>query len=416
MFEFSRLARKSLKMMVGALAAQTIAIAVLPIFSRYLAAEDFGRFGVWYGVFAICLMLAGSKLQISIVNERAPEAMIAVVAIALLLSFCVSSLIVASGWAFAPGISHLMASWTFAYTGALALGVWLTVAIQCSNAVAIAQGNFRELVRQRVVVASSVAVCQLVAITIMPTGLSLIVGFVAGSAVGAAYGFAVSLLPLMKEAVSLVTAGRWLKGHWVPLMYMTLAELISTAIQYLPVMILGARFGTEAAGLMTMTIRVLAAPATLICGSLLDVYKHASASEYETNGQCISAYRSTLRLALPLAVAIGLPVFLFAPTLFALALGEQWRVSGEFARLMSVLIFLRVLSNPVSHTLYLAGKAHLELGWQIVLLSLVLLALYLGQSEHMAVLLYAAAYSGMYMLHLMVSHRAAKGSALVPTV
>ncbi len=181
-------------------------------------------------------------------------------------------------------------------------------------------------------------------------------------------------------------------------------------------MVLGARFGAEAAGLAAMTIKVLAAPATLICGSLLDVFRHAASAEYSSSRQCLSTYRSTLKLALPLAVAIALPVLAFGPWLFATVLGAQWRVSGEFGQIMSALLFLRVLSNPVSHAIYLAGKAHQELWWQLMLFALVATSLAIGASAIDAIILYTASYCMMYLLYLALSYRAAKGGPDVALV
>ncbi len=106
------LARRSLGVVMGTIMAQGIAILVLPIFSRLVDAEDFGRFGIWLAATAICAVLSGSKIQIPIVNDQRVENIVQGAATAMIVATLVAALLVGLGLLLDHSINHLMASWT----------------------------------------------------------------------------------------------------------------------------------------------------------------------------------------------------------------------------------------------------------------------------------------------------------------
>ena len=52
---------------------------------------------------------------------------------------------------------------------------------------------------------------------------------------------------------------------------------------------------------------------------------------------------------------------IFAPEIFAFVFGENWKVAGEFAQIMTPMFFLNFIVNPLSYTFFIAQKQKLNL-------------------------------------------------------
>ncbi len=59
---------------------------------------------------------------------------------------------------------------------------------------------------------------------------------------------------------------------------------------------------------------------------------------------------------LPAGLAYFLPILLLGPFLFSLVFGEAWAISGDMARILAVLAFVRFLNSPTSMGFFVVGK------------------------------------------------------------
>ncbi len=115
------------------------------------------------------------------------------------------------------------------------------------------------------------------------------------------------------------------------------------------VLFAGAWFGTEVAGYVGMTQRVLALPIALVGASLGQVLlaEISHAARRGVGGEQRLLRRSVLLLVAVAVVAAG-TILVLGPWIFSTILGEQWYEAGVLARIMAVPLAVGIVWNPMS--------------------------------------------------------------------
>lgn len=109
-------------------------------------------------------------------------------------------------------------------------------------------------------------------------------------------------------------------------------------------------FGMLALGLFSIMNRYLRAPIQLVSGAVSQIFYREASDNYNHNISATAVLRKTFRITLFFALPSMAIVAIFGPTLFAWYLGEQWRVAGEYAQIMTPALFVNFLSSPLSTT------------------------------------------------------------------
>lgn len=123
-------------------------------------------------------------------------------------------------------------------------------------------------------------------------------------------------------------------------------NLINAVSQSLPVLLLAAAFGSGAAGQYALAAAVLAAPASLIGGSVMSVFT-PRINEAIQRGE--DARSLIVRATRAMALAGALPfaaLALLAPPLFAFVFGAQWHTAGVYAQWLAPWMFLQYVNTP----------------------------------------------------------------------
>lgn len=188
-------------------------------------------------------------------------------------------------------------------------------------------------------------------------------------------------------------------------------DLINVYTTQNSTILLASFFSDAIVGLYSITQRVLGIPIKLISGSTLEVYKQKAAEEYAKNKDCSSLFISTLKTLVLMSLLPTIILMAFSPFIFSLVFGEEWIKAGYYARYLSIMFFFQFTCSPLGFTLLIANKQKTNLFWQIGLLILSTIAIYLGyilKSPDMSILLYSIAYSIMYIIYLYLSYKASK--------
>ena len=95
---------------------------------------------------------------------------------------------------------------------------------------------------------------------------------------------------------------------------------------------------------------------------------------------------------------------------FALAFGAPWRTAGAIAIWLMPMFALRFVASPLSYLFYVAAKQHVELAWQLSLLTMTVATLLVPEDYRTALQAYALGYSALYVIYLFLSYRFSLGS------
>lgn len=398
-----------LTVLAGALGAQLLPILAAPLLTRLCTPAEIGAFSAWLGVAATASVAATLRMETPMLLEpdaagqgaclRVVAYCAALVAVTLVLAACAARL---SGLPLAR-----MQTWPALVM--LGGAVWLMAYHSMVNAYAVAHQRFGAAARTKVWTVAAVTSGQLGLLWLGTGSAALPLGLLAGLLMGV---FAARRY-VRPPAVA------W---HWRPrpadwavvhrhvrfVKFSLPSDLLNTLVGQLPLLLIGSAYGAAAAGMFALTHRVLAAPASVLSSSILEVFKPQAAQEWRRHGHCAQSYRRTFKLLLGIGLVPSLLLWWLAPPLFALVFGTNWRAAGDMASLLAPLYLVGFIASPLGYVLYVTGRQHVELAWQGGLLVVTLAAFMLPTSLEQCLLAYTWGRIALYLLYMGLSYRAAR--------
>jgi O-antigen/teichoic acid export membrane protein len=409
-----------LTVLSGSLAAQALPILAAPLITRWCRPQDWGAFSVWYGVVAIAAVAATLRMENAmIIDHRRPRQRICFGVVVWSAGWLAVLLTLGAGTARLAGWTGM--SWPCVLT--LGAGAWLTAIMQTMLAYAASHNAFGAAAKAKVWAAGGIAAAQLGLLLAGAGATALLAGHLFGLAVGLLAARRLLAPPSPWAAPPGPPSPHARRRHWAagwrptPLQRRYLikhrafwhfslpANLLNAAVGQLPLLIIGARHGALAAGLYALTLRVLAAPISLLAASVLEVFKRESVRQFQNDGNCRPAYLHALRVLLLLGCLPSLVLLLASPALFSFAFGPAWRGAGELAQILAPLYFLNFIASPLSYVFFVAGRQKIELVWQVALFAMTIAAFAAPLTLKQSVLAYTVGYSLLYLLYLQMSYR-----------
>ncbi|AWB46410.1 hypothetical protein DCC85_21065 [Paenibacillus sp. CAA11] len=395
----------------GTLASQLIILVTLPVITRLYSPTEYGTYSMYLSIIGILLMLVSFSYENAITLPEDDKTAFSV--IRLSLSICV-------GVSLASGIgiyilreplgSWLHESYLPHYYFFFIISLFGAGFYQILNYWSIRKKYFKQLSRTKYTQSLSQVSAQM-GLSLMHWGpLGLILGDIAGR-----FGGLIPQWRLWRRdarrheekpgwADLKETAYRYRR---FPLLS-TASNMLNGLGLYLPTVLFASFYGPQVAGWFALGQRILGSPMTLIMSSVKSVYL-ADSSEYMVKdpGKLYPLFRKTVLHMFIMGLAMVLLFVFVAPYAFSYLFGNEWRESGEFIRILSLMYLSQFVANSVGTTIDVMERQDLHLYREIVRTILVLGALlaacYTHQSAETALWLYSAASTLGYVLHLGLS-------------
>lgn len=376
----------------GTAGAQLLTLLSAPFLTRLYTPKDFGLLAVYGSLLALIGVISSLRYELAIPlpEDDAEAANVAALSLVLvgLSTLLTGGMVLMIG----PAIADALGVPALAgYLWLLPVGVLLGGAYTVFNYWSVRTKRFTIIAGTRVRQALATIAIQLTAFNL--GGIALLFAQVAGQSIGttvlgrpalASAGFRQVTWRGIAKA-----AGRYRRFP----IFSTWEGFANTAGLQLPPMLFAALFSPAAAGLYTLTLRVLTQPMSLI-GSAIGQVFFANAAEAHRAGQ-LGPLVAQLHAKL---AHIGLPpaliLILLGPDLFGFVFGEQWRQSGEFARWMAPWLYLVFVSSPLGTLFAVTENQKQGLAFQVILLVSRVVAISIGAwygDLTVAILLFAGA-------------------------
>ncbi|MDP2747779.1 lipopolysaccharide biosynthesis protein [Pseudomonas sp.] len=413
----SSYARNVLTLMTGTSLAQAIPIAISPILTRLYSPEEFGRFALYMAVAMIAGVLVSGRYELAILLPRHDRDALHIAALAVALSIVISTMLLGFVIFYADSIASLLGDATLAPwlywvpASTLLLGVY-----QSLNYWSNRKAQYKRLAISRTVQSGSAALGQL-GCGYAGTGA---VGLVAGQVSGQVLATGVLARLIWHEDRALIRALRPLRSFALAKKYINFPKYLivahgfNTASGQMPVLLLSALFATSAAGFFTLTQRVMAAPMSLVANALGDVFRQEASQAYICKGNCKEIYKNTFKRLLYISILPFAIFFIVAPDLFAWVFGEQWRVAGEYAQILTPMAFFQFITSPLSAMFMIAEKQSFDLYWQVFLFVSVVVSFLIGKAagdSTCALMFFSLAYCVAYIINGCMTYHFAKNPA-----
>lgn len=400
--------------LTGTAVAQMIPVLGSLVIARQYLPSEFGTFAGWLGVvLVLAVMLTGRfETSLAVVEDGEPRrfAVISTLYTVILATLAVSLLLVLWLVMGAPALF----SWGMEVQLNLVLSlipVALLVAFsETWQSWAAAEGKFRYLSVIRITQAFSIVVLQIGFGELNPTAAFLAIAHGMGVLVSLIVAWRIMPLGHFPDKLFPVVLKFWRAKHRFPKLSLP-ADVINTVAGQLPILIIATRFGADVAGLLAMTVKVLGAPIGLLGRAVLDVFKRHASTAFRARGECRAEYLRTFKVLGLASIAFSCIMFFISESLFAFVFGENWRVSGTIAVWMLPLFAMRFMASPLSYMVYIVGKQHVDLIWQVILLMLTVFSLSLLHPYSLSLQIYSIGYGLLYVIYLFMSYHFSLGES-----
>jgi O-antigen/teichoic acid export membrane protein len=146
----------------------------------------------------------------------------------------------------------------------------------------------------------------------------------------------------------------------------------------LDILIVGKFLGADTLGGYSLAKQLVLRPSQVINPILTRVASPLLA-KYQLN---ISELKNNYLKLVKIVSTINLPIYLglilFAPVVVQVLYGDGYEEINSIVRILCIYMFLRAISNPVGSLIVATGKTHIEFAWNMFLLIIFPLAIYLG--------------------------------------
>lgn len=405
--------------MAGTTIAQLIPIAISPILTRIYAPEDFGIFALYSAMVLMIGGISSANYELAINLPRLDVDARHLVGLSIFISFFVSVVILILVILFNGQITMVLNNpdigfWLYLVPlGVFLSGIYMSLTYWLNRC-----KQFRTQASARVLQASMAIITQ--------TGVGIAspgpVGLVTGSLFGQLSAIFVFVITARKDFLKLKN-GSFRKIKSLAIRYKKFpivqapSSLAGSSSSELPVLLLGSLFNPAIVGFFALSQRVVRIPVVFIGTSIGEVFRQKASEDYSNRGDSSEIFLSTFKKLALISTPFGLIFALFAPVLFGFVFGDDWRVAGEFAQILTPFFWLSFIVNPLSVMIIIAERQEISLMIQLTQIVATMAALaagyYVFDSAKYAIGGYTLVYCLKYLVELYFAFRFCKNPNFV---
>ncbi len=413
---FNRLnaTRRGFISIVGATAAgQVVALVAAPALTRLFTPTDFGLYAVLAALVTVAGTVFAFRLEAAIALPEKESAAYGLVAGGFLA--CVAGALVGTAGVAVAGdrlASMLGQADLMPWLWLVPLASALMSSYLILNQLAIRQRRYQAVARRNVVHATTMVVTQVAAGVLGIKSAGLFLGLLLAHGVGAASLTRGSGLTTVaaREGIRPSQVRRVLRRYRRHVILLTPSGLLNVMGLQAPVILFAYHYGSQVAGWLGLTQRVLALPVALIGTAVAQVFLAEFAAVAKTDLHRALRLFTRASRALVLASSVLLVLVLFAaPAAFSLIFGEAWAPSGQYARALAVGLAAQMIGSPLSQTLIVLERPGMQLACDALRLAAVSAAVYGAAwseaSAASAVWILGGASAAVYALSWWLSYR-----------
>lgn len=377
-------------LVAGTSIAQLIPILISPILTRIYSPEDFGLYAILIAISSICAIGSCLRYEYSIVQEK--DDMSAIVLLRLSIYVClISSLIILLLCIFFKsyisnffGIDRLEDIILLAPLIVLLLGLFKAL-----NLYAVRTEKYKSISLSNIYQSSSLGIGQ---ITLKNSQFGLIYGYIFGHLVGLISLFYKILIfekRIIKLKVSFLEIKKMAAKYYKLPLFSTPAAVADSMTIQIPILLIVKFFSETVAGFYSLTFRVLNLPATFLSQGIAQPFlKKISQMDNTTNEQLLFILKVCIGL-FGIISPFVIIIWLYGEDLFSFVFGSDWKVAGEYSRIIIFAVAARFIVSPLSVVFTIDKNIKIGAIWQYLYLITLTSTLLIFSKESIYVFLIA---------------------------
>ncbi|MFP2770651.1 lipopolysaccharide biosynthesis protein [Oceanisphaera sp. KMM 10153] len=375
-------AKSVLTLMTGAVLAQAVPIAIIPILTRIFTPEDFGVLALYGAFVSILGVVATGRYEIAIMlpkeNEEARVLLQVSALVALCISIIISIPIVIWNVEIAKFLGNeAIASWLYL----VPISVLLTGVYQALTYWNNRQKKFKNTAVSRVNQSLFQGISQ--------TGLGFLQlggGLIWGQFIGIISSITYLLRKdrnyqkIVKKTEVSTLKLQMKKYHKFP-KYGIVGGLCDAGAIQMPVLMLTKFYSSTIAGMFSLTFRVLNMPTAIISSAIAQVLFQKVVEISHTAPEKLRSYILKIFFLLFLLYLPAVPIlFIWGDGLFSFVFGAEWGRAGVYAGYLVIAVAIRFAVSPLSAVLGLEKNIKKGVFWQVLYLCTITPTLYFCSS------------------------------------
>lgn len=368
-------------LLTGTTIAQAIPIAVSPILTRLYSPEDFGVFALFVAVTTIFGSIANARYELVIMLPRKDEDAINIFALGFIITSSISFMLFIFVLFFKNYLVKLLNNTEIEYWLYFTpIAVFLTGIFNLLTYYNTRLKEYKNIAKATLLKSIIYVIIQ-ISIGIIKSGVTgLITGqlfsqFFANIKLFTKISKNKNLFSKIKK-VKIISLGKRYKDFPKFSMWAALANTLSFQLTNV---LISSLYNVKTLGLYSLVQRVLGVPSSLIGSSIGKVFFQEAAKEKQITGNAVKTfYLTIIKLTM-----VGLPffgiIYFLVQDIFAFVFGEDWRIAGDYAKIVIPLFFVRFIVGPISIVNTVFEKNKNGLIFQVSLLFGVVVAFILGK-------------------------------------
>jgi len=353
----SEFTRNVLTLMTGTTIAQAIPIAISPILTRLYSPKDFGVLALFVAITSIFGSVANGRYEMAIMLPKKETDAINIAALGILIILCLSSVLLIVVILFHDLILELLgneqiSTWLYFVPLVVLLVGLYNVLNYYNNRLK----NYKDLAQATIIKSIASATVQL-ALGFMKAGVS---GLISGQIISQFFANMKLLRNITKDKaliskvskLKMIAVARRYKDFPKFSMWAVLANSLSYNLSNI---LISTIFSITTLGFYSIVQRMLAMPSSLIGSSISQVYFRTAKEEKEKHNKATDTFNSTLKKLIILSVFF-IMLYFIVEDLFAFVFGEEWRIAGNYAKILIPFYMINFISSPLAITMSLFEK------------------------------------------------------------
>ncbi len=371
--------RNVLTLMTGTTIAQAIPIAISPILTRLYTPDDFGVLALFVAITSIFGTIANGKYELAIMLPKKDEDAINIFALGFIIVSLLSLFLLFAVVVFHDNILKLLNNTSISiWLYLIPLSVFFIGLYNLLNYFNNRKKQYKDLAKATIIKSIITAIVQ------------LSIGFIKGGVVGLISGQLSSQLFANITLVKNITKDKILISKISKVKIIVLAKkykdfpkftmwagLLNSSSTHLANILIASIFNIKTLGFYSLSQRLLGMPSSLIGGSIGQVFFQQATKEKQLTGHSVNTFKSTLKKLVVMGIPFFTILFFIVEDLFAFIFGEEWRVSGEYAKILMPFFMMNFISSPlaISMSIFEKQKKALLINMILIITSLSILSI-----------------------------------------
>ena len=410
--EHSDFSKNVLTLMTGTTLSQAIPIAISPILTRIYRPEDFGIYAIFVALITILGTMISGRYELAIMLPNKDEDALNIFILGIIITSLMTLMISLIIYFFSDNLISYIDNKKIKYwLYFVPISIFFAGANNLLNYYNNRFKEYKTITTSLVMKSMTAASVQLL--------IGLIKKNVSGLILGQIFSQIIANLRLSKVLFDKILFDKINKQKIIKLglryidfpKYSVFAILANKMSYQLTNIIISSMYSIMTLGYYSLVQRVLGLPSSLIGTSIGKVFFSEANQEKRKYGNVINSFRNTIIKL----IIIGIPIFgllyFTVENLFAFVFGEEWRVAGEYAKIIIPFYFIQFIVSAISTVEAVMEKQNIDLIFNICLLliSIVVICISMDLNFKIFLINWTISMIALYSLYSFILYKMAKG-------